>query len=77
VPKDVNIALAYLNDYNYESLKEIVDSNVIMFQRALEKGKVSPIDLENVRQLQMCLNDFIEQYNIDIPCIDYEEIENE
>ena len=77
IAKDIPLANRYFDEHNYELLKEIVDSNVSIIERMIHDNTIPNGDvvLENVRQLQVCMNDFIEQYNIDIPYVDYEEIE--
>ncbi len=77
IPKDVHLANMYLNNHEYGLLKEIIDANVTIFERWVSSGQTDPFALENVKELQMYMNEFVEQYNIDIPYTDYEEVQDE
>ena len=72
--KDQNLAVQCLKQSNWETLKEIVDSDMILMKRLYDDKQVSQDIIDGLDMLKITLDDFIDQYNIDIPYVDYEEI---
>ena len=69
-PKDQGLGQKFLDERNYEGLKDLVDSAVYMAKRAIENENINSvyfgIDLDGLEDLQLEVDSFCEPFIIPI-----------